>query len=254
MQNIPRGAGPAPPASLAGRVALVTGASGALGQAVVRDFTERGAAVLGVDLAGPDCLHVDIGTEEGNERAVAEALGRFGRLDILVLNAGLQHMSPIPEFSLERWQTLIDVMLTGPFLTIRAAWPALIARPGSRILVTASTSSFVADPYKAAYVTAKHGVLGLVKVAALEGAEHGLTANAVAPSWMRTPLAEKQIGDRMRLLDQTREEVITAMVDTQAAKRFVETSEVAATLAFLAGPEASAITGSCLPVDLGALA
>jgi len=241
-------------ASLFGRVAVVTGAAGALGRAIVEEFTCRGANVVGVDLHGDDCVHADIGTAEGNAAMVAAALKRHGRLDILVLNAGAQHMAPIAEFPEEQWHRLLDVMLTGPFLAVRAAWPELIRRPGRRILVTASTSSFVAERYKAAYVAAKHGVLGLMKVAALEGADHGLTANAVAPSWMRTPMVEDQVADRVRLLGKPEREVIAALVGEQAAKRFVEPAEVAATLAFLAGPGASAITGTCVPVDLGALA
>jgi 3-hydroxybutyrate dehydrogenase len=239
---------------LRGRVAVVTGAAGALGRTIVDEFARRGAEVVGVDLHGDDCVHADIGTAEGNEAMVAAAVERHGRLDIVVLNAGAQHMAPIAEFPQEQWHRLLDVMLTGPFLAIRAAWQELTRRPGGRILVTASTSSFVAECYKAAYVAAKHGVLGLVKVAALEGADHGLTANAVAPSWMRTPLVEGQVADRVRLLGKPEREVVADLVGEQAAKRFVEPVEVAATLAFLAGPAASGITGACVPVDLGALA
>jgi len=247
-------AGTADAAALAGRVALVTGAAGALGRAVTDEFEARGATVAGVDLQGEGCLHADVATAEGNRAAVAATVAEHGRLDILVLNAGIQHMAPLPTFPEERWRRLLDVMLTGPFLAMQAAWPHLVERPGGRILVTASTSSFVAERYKAAYVAAKHAVLGLVKVAALEGAEHGLTANAVAPSWMRTPLVENQVADRVRLLGRTREEVIAEMVGEQAAPRFVEPAEVAATLAFLAGERASGITGACIPVDLGAMA
>ncbi len=243
-----------PDASLLGRVAVVTGAAGALGSAIVEEFTRCGADVVGVDLNGEHCLHADIATAAGNAAMVAAALERHGRLDVLVLNAGAQHMAPIGEFSEEEWHRLLDVMLTGPFLAIRAAWSELIRRPGGRILVTASTSSFVAERYKAAYVAAKHGVLGLTKVAALEGAEHGLTANAVAPSWMRTPLVEGQVADRVRLLGKPEHEIIAELVAEQATKRFVEPAEVAATLAFLAGSGSSAITGTCVPVDLGALA
>jgi 3-hydroxybutyrate dehydrogenase len=163
-------------------------------------------------------------------------------------------MAPVAEFPEHEWHRLLDVMLTGPFLSMRAAWPELIRRPGGRILVTASTSSFVGERYKAGYVAAKHAVLGLMKVAALEGADHELTANAVAPSWMRTPMVEGQVADRVRLLGRPEREVIAELVAEQAAKRFVEPAEVAATLAFLAGPAASGITGTCLPVDLGALA
>jgi 3-hydroxybutyrate dehydrogenase len=239
---------------LEGRVALVTGAAGALGRAVREELWSQGAAVVGVDRQGDGCLHADIGTVEGNETAIAAALEEYGRLDILVLNAGAQHMAPLPEFPVEQWDQLLSVMLTGPFLTMKLAWPHLIQRPGGRILATASTSSFVAEKYKAAYVAAKHGLLGLVKVAALEGAEHGLTANAVAPSWMRTPMVEQQVGRPAELLGLSEQEVIAELVGEQAAPRFVEPMEVAAVLAFLAGPGGSAITGSCVPVDLGALA
>jgi 3-hydroxybutyrate dehydrogenase len=241
-------------ATLAGRVAVVTGAAGTLGRAVVGELTLRGAAVVGIDLHGEDCVHADIGTAEGNAAMVEAAVARHGRIDILILNAGTQHMAPIAEFPDDEWHRLLDVMLSGPFFAMRAAWPELIRRPGGRILVTASTSGFVAERYKAAYIAAKHGVLGLVKVAALEGAPHGLTANAVAPSWMRTPLVESQVADRVRLLGKPEAEVIAELVGEQAAKRFVEPAEVAAALGFLAGPAASGITGACLPVDLGALA
>ncbi len=240
--------------TLTGRVVLVTGAAGALGREVTEQFRGLGATVVGVDLHGDGCVHADVGTAEGNRAAIDHAVSEHGRLDVLVLNAGLQHVAPLESFPEERWRRLLDVMVTGPFLAIRHAWPHLTVRPGGRILVTASTSSFAADRFKSAYVAAKHGVLGLVKVAALEGAEHGLTANAVAPSWMRTPLVEAQVRERMALHGLTENEVISAMVEDHAAHRFVEVSEVAATLAFLAGPAASGITGACVPVDLGALA
>jgi 3-hydroxybutyrate dehydrogenase len=239
---------------LEGRVVLVTGAAGALGRAIREHFCDLGATVVGVDLHGDDCVHADLGTAEGNRVAIEAPVQEHGRLDALVLNAGLQHMAPLDSFPEERWRRLLDVMLTGPFLAIGHAWPHLTARPGGRILVTASTSSFVGERFKAAYVTAKHGVLGLVKVAALEGAAHGLTANAVAPSWMRTPLVEDQVADRVALLGRPAEEVMSEMVQEHADHRFVELSEVAATLGFLASPAASGITGACVPVDLGALA
>jgi 3-hydroxybutyrate dehydrogenase len=122
------------------------------------------------------------------------------------------------------------------------------------VLVTASTSSFVAEPYKVAYVSAKHAVVGLVKVAALEGAPHGLTVNAVAPSWMRTPLVENQLAKRMELYGLSREDAVAQIVTDHPVNRFVEPREVAETIAFLAGRGASAISGTTVPVDLGALA
>jgi 3-hydroxybutyrate dehydrogenase len=239
---------------LEGRVALVTGAGGTLGRAVSDLFRQRGAAVVGADLVGEDVYRCDISTADGNRELIAAVIESHGRLDVLVLNAGIQHVAPIGEFPEEQWDRLLGAMLKGPFLTIREAWPHLTARPGGRILVTASTCSFAAERFKAAYVSAKHGVVGLVKVAALEGAEHQLTANAVAPSWMRTPMVEKQVAEQARLRGLTEAEVIAGFVEKQAEKRFVEPLEVAETLAFLASPAASAITGSCIPVDIGALA
>jgi 3-hydroxybutyrate dehydrogenase len=240
--------------SLTGRVALVTGANGQLGRAITDEFTARGGIVFGADLRGDGCFHADLGTAAGNRDAVATAVAKYGRLDILVLNAGLQHMAPLHEFPDAEWERLLSVMLTGPFFAIKHAWNYLTRESGGRIVATASTSSFVAERYKAAYVAAKHGLLGLVKVAALEGADLGLTANAVAPSWVRTAMVEDQLADRVRLLGLSKQEVIEQLVAEHATGRFVEPAEVAAVLAFLAGPGASAITGACIPVDLGALA
>ncbi|MCZ4602821.1 SDR family oxidoreductase [Streptomyces sp. Lzd4kr] len=241
--------------SLAGKVAVVTGAGGALGRAICRQFAADGAEVVGVDLPGQEgCRAADISSEEDNRRLVADVVAEYGRLDIVVLNAGVQHLDPIRSYPGEQWARLMGVMLTGPFLTMKAAWPHLTARPGGRVLATASTSSYAAEKYKAGYVSAKHGLLGLIKVAALEGAEHGLTANAVAPSWMRTGMVEQQVARRSELLGRSPDDVIADLVGEQAVKRFVEPDEVAQTLAFLASPAASGITGSCIPVDLGALA
>jgi len=236
------------------RVALVTGAAGGLGRAICEALRDRGATVVGADVAGGADVLCDASTVEGNRRMVEAALETHGRLDILVLNAGNQHLAPLPDFAESEWDRLMSLMVKGPFLAIREAWSAITARPGGRVLVTASTSSFVAEPYKAAYVAAKHAVLGLVKVTALEGAALGLTANAVAPSWMRTPLVEGQLEERMRLYGTTRDEAIAAIVVDHPVKRFVEPGEVADVLAFLASPAASGVNGACVPVDLGALA
>jgi 3-hydroxybutyrate dehydrogenase len=254
VSDVREGANPYQPEDLRGKVAIVTGAAGSLGRAICDRFTGLGATTVGTDLRGEGVFAADISTVEGNQEVVDHAIDHHGRIDILVLNAGVQHMAPIADFPVGEWHRLLSVMLTGPFLAMRASWPHLIAQPGGRILVTASTSSYVAEPFKAAYVAAKHGVLGLVKVAALEGASYGLTANAVAPSWMRTQLVEDQVESRMKLLKLDRDEVIAQLVQEHAVKRFVEVDEVAATFAFLAGNSAAAITGSCIPVDLGALA
>ncbi len=248
----PTGGGPGGP--LSGRVAIVTGAAGGLGGAALQALRHAGAAVVPVDLHGDDCLIADVATAEGNRQMIDLALERHGRLDILVLNAGAQAMNPIVSYSEADWDRLMNLMVKGPFLAMKFAWPHLTRQPGGRIIVTASTLGLQGAPYKAAYVAAKHAVLGLVKVAALEGAAAGLTANAVAPGWMRTPIADNQIRDHMRLRGISRDEVIAGMVAEQPARRFVETTEVAGLITFLSGDGGSAINGACIPVDTGTLA
>jgi 3-hydroxybutyrate dehydrogenase len=248
----PAGGGPGGP--LKGRVAILTGAAGGLGSATLQALRHAGATVVPVDLRGDDCLIADVASAEGNRRMVDLALERHGRLDILVLNAGAQAMNPIVSYSEADWDRLLNLMVKGPFLAMKFAWPHLTRQPGGRIIVTSSTLGLEGAPYKAAYVAAKHAVLGLVKVAALEGAAAGLTANAVAPGWMRTPIAENQIRDHMRLRGMSRDEVIASMAAEQPARRFVETTEVAGLITFLAGGGGSAINGACIPVDTGTLA
>ena len=238
---------------LESRVAIVTGAAGGLGRSLCAVFAGEGAEVLGVDIKGDDVLHADIGTDAGNRAMVEAALERFGRLDILVLNAGTQHVAPIDAFPEAEWDRLHDVMVKGPFLAMRAAWSELTRQPGGRIVVIASGSSFIAEKYKSAYVAAKHGVVGLVKTAALEGGPLGLTANSLAPGWMRTPMVEEQLADQMRLHSRTRQEVVASFVTRHPVERFVETEEVAHAAAFLASERASGINGACLPVDLGTI-
>ena len=169
-----------------------------------------------------------------------------------MLNAGSQFVSPISEFPQAQWNRLTDIMLNGPFAMLRAAWPALTSRPGGRVVVTGSTTSYMAEPFKAAYISAKHGVLGLVRVAALEGAPHQLTANLVAPGWMDTPMLRNQLEVQAETRGMTVEAVIEMLSAGQPGNRFIAVEEVAAAVAFLSSPRASAINGVALPVDLGA--
>jgi 3-hydroxybutyrate dehydrogenase len=238
---------------LEGRVAVVTGADGGLGRAICGVFRREGAEVVPVDVLGDGCESLDVGTSEGTRRMVEVALERHGRLDALILNAGVQFMAPIAEFPEEQWDRLLDVMAKGPFLAIKHAWPALTERSGGRIVVTASGSSYIAEKYKAAYVAAKHAVVGLVKVTALEGAPLGLTANAVAPGWMMTGLIEGQMDDQIRLQRRPREEIVASWLGRSPAERAVEPREVAETIAFLASARSSGINGAIVPVDLGLL-
>ncbi|MET4608355.1 3-hydroxybutyrate dehydrogenase [Bradyrhizobium sp. JR4.1] len=240
--------------SLEGRVALVTGAAGGLGRAIVNDLRERGADVHGVDIAGEDVLRVDLSTAEGNRQMVSHVVKTAGRLDILVLNAGCQFVAPLHEFPDADWNRLRSVMLDGPFFALKAAWQALTRSPGGRVVVTASVSSYSGAAGKVAYTAAKHGVLGLVRVAAREGAAHGLTVNAVAPGWMETGIMRDQVEAQATRRGISTDEVIAQFRAWQPGDRFVDVREVAATISFLASPGASAINGVCLPIDLGATA
>ena len=239
------------------RAALVTGAASGIGRAVAARFAEDGLDVLAVDVnpdpGGPGTPYeADLMTVEGNAGAVTEAVERFGRLDIVVPNAGIQHVAPIEEFSTERWQQIVALLLTSPFLLAKHAWPALRDSGAGRFIVIASVHGLVASPFKAAYVSSKHGVLGLVKTLALEGAGEGISATAVCPGYVRTPLVEEQIGDQARVHelpeDQVLEQVILA---PHAVKRLIEPFEVAEVVAFLAGPAGSAFTGAPVTLDQG---
>lgn len=242
------------PSLLGGRVAVVTGAGGGLGRSICEVFEREGAEVVAVDVQGEGYLAADVGSAQGNQLMIETALERHGRLDTLVLNAGIQHMAPIPEFPVEQWDLLMDVMVKGPFLAIKHAWPHLTNKPGGRIVATASGSSFIAEKFKSAYIAAKHAVAGLIKVAALEGASLGLTANAVAPGWMMTPLIEAQMADQMRLNGMSRDELVASWMAQMPVDRPVETIEVAEMIAFLASDRASGVNGAIIPVDLGLLA
>src|SRR3954466_5267237 len=182
---------------------LVTGAASGIGRAIAQRLVDDGARVLAVDLEpeadGPgEPLAADLTTREGNRAAIDAALERFGALDAVVANAGFQHVAPVAEFPEDRWDALIALLLTSPFLLARYAWPSLTASGDGRFVAIASAHGLVASPYKAAYVAAKHGVLGLVKTLALEGAEQGVLATAVCPGFVRTPLVDKQLADQAK--------------------------------------------------------
>jgi 3-hydroxybutyrate dehydrogenase len=240
-----------------GRAALVTGAGSGIGRAITERLAGDGWQVLAVDLKpdpdGPgEPFAADLTTRDGNRAAVDAALERFGRLDAIVPNAGFQHVAPVAEFPEDRWDALVSLLLTSPFLLARYAWPALVEAGEGRIVVIASVHGLVASPFKAGYVSAKHGVMGLVKTLALEGAKDGITASAVCPGFVRTPLVEAQIADQAKAHgmpeDRVLEEVIVA---PHAVKRLIEPSEVADVVAFLLGPSGRAFTGAPVTLDLG---
>jgi 3-hydroxybutyrate dehydrogenase len=229
------------------RVALVTGARGGIGAAIVSRLEADGWTVHGVDVED-----ADLTTREGNRFVVDEALERHGRLDAIVPNAGFQHVAPVKDFPEEQWDKLLALLLTSPFLLARYAWDALAASGDGRICVIASAHALAASPFKAGYVSAKHGVLGLVKTLALEGAEVGISATAVCPAYVRTPLVEAQIADQAAAHGLPAERVLEDVIlAPQAVKRLLEPSEVADLVAFLLGPSGRGITGVPVPIDLG---
>ena len=239
------------------RSAIVTGAASGIGRAIAERLEADVLAVLAVDLepdeGGPgQPFAADLTTRDGNREAVAAARERFGRLDVVVANAGFQHVAPVADFPEDRWDGLVALLLTSPFLLAKYAWEALAESGAGRFIAIASIHGLVASPFKAGYVSAKHGVLGLVKTLALEGADKGITATAVCPAFVRTPLVEKQIADQAKAHGVAEERVLEEVIlAPHAVKRLIEPDEVAQVVSFVAGPSGGAFSGAPVTMDLG---
>ena len=260
-----------PAHTLSGKVAVVTGSTSGIGLGIARAFAEAGAHVVINGLA--EQREIDLVCEQldsicassrvvyngANLMRADEATGlveetivEFGGIDILVNNAGIQHVSPIETFPPEKYEAIIALNLSASWYTSRAALPAMKQSGYGRIINVASAHGLVASPFKSAYVAAKHGVVGLTKTIALEGAEHGITCNAICPGYVWTPLVENQIGDTAKARGISREEVIRdVLLAAQPNKRFAEVDELGALAVFLCGPGGRSITGTALPVDGG---
>ncbi|NUR69807.1 MAG: 3-hydroxybutyrate dehydrogenase [Hamadaea sp.] len=241
---------------LAGKTALVTGAGSGIGRACARRLAAAGARVLVVDRepAAAEAVAAETGgvpiVVDLADPAAPDAIPV--ELDVVVNNAGLQHVAPLEEFPPDRFAYIEQVMLFAPFLLVRRALPHMYAQGWGRIVNISSVHGLRASGFKAAYVAAKHGLEGLSKVAALEGAPHGVTSNCINPAYVRTPLVEGQIADQARAHGIAESEVVTEIMLAKAAiKRLIEPDEVAELLAYLCTPAASFITGTSIAMDGG---
>jgi 3-hydroxybutyrate dehydrogenase len=256
--------------SLKSKSAVVTGSTSGIGLAIARAFAADGANVVingfgkAEDVEAERAkIEADFGVKAlyspadmTNPAEIAEMIAlagtAFGGPDVLVNNAGIQHVSPIEDFPIEKWDQIIAINLSSAFHTIRAAVPGMKARKWGRIIQTASAHSLVASPFKSAYVAAKHGIAGLTKTAALEVATHGITVNCISPGYVWTPLVEKQIPDTMKARGMTKEQVINdVLLTAQPTKEFVTVDQVAALAVFLCSAAAASITGANISMDGG---
>ncbi len=245
------------------KVALVTGAASGIGlacaerlaadgmQVVLADVNEKAGAEHAKRLGGL-FVAADLTSRSGCRNLVEQVLKVHGTVHVLVNNAGYQHVSPIEEFPEDQWERMLALMLTAPFLLTRYCWPAMKKQKWGRVVNIASIHALIASPFKVGYISAKHGLIGLTRTAALEGGEHGITVNAICPAYVRTPLVDSQIADQAKANRMSPDEVIEKiMLAPAAVKRLIEPDEVAGFVAYLCGDAAGTITGAALTMDLG---
>ena len=245
------------------RCAIVTGSASGIGEAIAVALSREGHRVIvadidkerGLSVAGKIDGHfveADLSDRESCRRLVDAAQREYGKIDILVNNAGFQHVSPIETFPEAEWDRMVGVMLTAPFLLTKYVWPHMKRQKWGRIVNIASIHAMVASPNKAGYISAKHGLIGLTRTAALEGGADGITVNALCPSYVRTPLVETQIADQAKAHQIPTEDVVEQiMLRSAAVKKLIEPEEVANLVIYLCAESSASITGACWTIDCG---
>jgi len=253
-----------------GKTALVTGSTSGIGLGIAEALAAQGANVV-LNGFGPaaeiEALRCGMAERHGVtarydgadmsqppaiEAMMQRALAEFGSVDLLINNAGIQHVAPVDEFPVDKWNAILAINLTAAFHTTRLALPAMKKKGHGRIVNIASAHALVASPYKSAYVAAKHGIAGFTKTVALEVAEAGITVNAVCPGYVLTPLVQKQIPDTARARGISEEAVVRdVLLAAQPTKKFVTVEQVAALTAFLCSDDAASITGAIVPIEGG---
>lgn len=245
------------------QVALITGAASGIGLAAAEALAASGRRVVIADInsdAGEAAaqrlngifVQADLSTGSGCRLLADTVLAKHSCCDILVNNAGIQHVAPIEDFPEEKWEFIISLMLTAPFLLTKYLWPAMRKQKWGRIININSAHGLRASEFKVAYISAKHGLAGLTKTAALEGGPQGITVNSICPAYVRTPLIDDQIDAQTKTHNIPREEVISSiMLKKAAVKKLIEPSEVGDLVAYLCSDSAACITGSMLTIDCG---
>ncbi len=256
---------------LEGRTALVTGSTSGIGHSIALFFAQAGAKVMLNGFGKPEEIAearasvgkamgvaeapysaADLSKPEQTRQMVLDAQAALGSLDILINNAGIQFVSPVEEFPEAKWDAIIEINMSSNFHAIKAALPMMRQRNFGRIVNIASAHGLVASPFKVAYVAAKHGVVGMTKVVAVETAQTGITCNAICPGFVRTPLAERQVEDLAKQHGVTPEKALTDLLLVhQPSKRWVEVEEVAQMALYLCGPHSGGTTGAALSIDGG---
>lgn len=248
---------------LNGKVALITGAASGIGYAVAKKMKEEGCNVVIADVnkegiakvceeLGCVGMDADLSTRQGCREIVDLALNTYGGIDILGNVAGIQHVCEIENFPEDKWDMMISLMLTAPFLLTKYCWPSMKEKQWGRIINLSSIHGLVASEFKSCYVSAKHGLFGMTKTAAMEGGPFGITANCICPAYVMTPLVEGQISDQAKVHGISEEQVVSdIMLSKAAVKKMLNPETVAEVFAFLCSDSADSITGMSLPIDGG---